>query len=302
MSFYPHGMDMNNGTITVDAALNNPTTIEQRVAEVASKNMFVESLFSSDNAPVEGGGVIYSKTTQKHLYMDKDVENRTPGEEYPVVFAETPEARLARVNDFGGKFAVTDEARRRNQAIDFDNDVTKLSNTITRKLNREAVKTVQEAVDEGDGVNVLMVNTPWSKVNINGMPTSLTEPRERPDAAFATLQAVADTQELGVTYSKLLVHPTSFADLRVAYGTGLKALLDDYSLEAIPSVHVPKTEAYLVDPGQLGFIRYEESLTINTFRDEHRRLTWVQGYAMPVMGVTLPGALGVIKGIQKEQA
>lgn len=66
-SFYPAHADYDNGVISVDQALNDPTVIEQRVADVAGKNLIVDSIFT-EGGEVSGGTVIYSRITEKHLF------------------------------------------------------------------------------------------------------------------------------------------------------------------------------------------------------------------------------------------
>lgn len=295
MSFYPGRADSNNGVISVDQALEDPSVIAGRVADIASKNLLVESIFSVDSSPVSGGTVLFSKTLEKHLYMDEDASDRQPGDEYKVLYSVKPDLEAARVEDFGGKFATTDEARRRNQAVDFDNDVTRLANTITKKLNQRAIETVQAAEEAGETNQVAFVGVGWDGVNIEGDPTTITPTAQRPTAAIADAMATAEMQELGVVYKKMIVSPSTKASILTAYGPNLQAMLDVYGLDMIVSNYVEDNKTYLIDPGQAGFVKYEEPLTIHNFRDEHRRLTWTQGYAMPVMGITLPSAIATIE-------
>ncbi|AJE33692.1 hypothetical protein B842_09215 [Corynebacterium humireducens NBRC 106098 = DSM 45392] len=293
MSFYPGRADYNNGVISVDQALNDPTIIEQRVAEIAGKNLIVDSVFA-EGGEVTGGTVIYSKITEKHLFTENDVANRQPGDEYPVLYTARPEAQLARVQDFGGKFAVSDEARKRNNSIDFDNDTTRLANTIARKINRVAISTLDAVINAGENVQ-LVIDTPWHETLVDG--ATPTPPMDRPHYHIAGVFALAENLELGIEYKRLLVNPMTRANLRGIYGTGLKAMLDDYGLEMISSPYVASDKAFLVDPNNAGFVRYEEGLTVSTWRDEQHRQDWVQGYAVPVMGVTLPAAVATIHGI-----
>lgn len=296
MPFYPGAIDYSDGLISVDQALNSPEIIEQRIADIISENLLVDTLFT-EGGTVDGGAVIYSKITEKHLFTETDVADRNPGDEYPVVYAARPEPELARVQDFGGKFAVSDEARKRNRTIELDNDTTTLSNTITRKLNRRAIETLSAAIDTSDDVYQIAASQPWNKTRATGNPSDLTEPRGLPHATFADVVAHAARLDMGVNYSKLVVGPESHADLRVTYGQDLAAVLSDFGLEVIESNYVPIGDAYLVDPGKVGFVQYEEPLTVKTWEDPQHRQTWVQGYAMPVMGVTLPAALSVIRGV-----
>lgn len=294
-SFYPASAELNNGVLSVDQALNDPTIIEQRVAELAEKNLIVDSVFAQ-GGEVSGGTVIYSKITEKHLYTDNDVADRQPGDEYPVLYSTRPESQLARVMDFGGKFATSHEARKRNQSIDFDNDVTRLANTISRKLNQRAIETIDAAITAGDVVE-LGSTAGWDNIILDGAPDTITAPQERPTADLAKIIAHADNLDMGIVYKKLLVHPDTRANLRIAYGTNMNAMLSDFGLELVSSNQMPVNEAYLVDPAQAGFIRYEEGLTVTNWDDPEHRQTWTQGWCMPVMGITTPAAIGVIRGI-----
>lgn len=295
MSFYPARADYNDGVISVDEALNNPTTITERVAEVAARDLLVETIFSTDSTPVQGGAVIFSKTTEKNFYTETDVTARQPGDEYGIVYRERPVAELARVEDYGGKFAVSDEARRRNDNVSFDNDVTVLANTVTRKLNQRAIETIQAAEAAGETIVGAHTGASWENVRIDGPSDLITPPIDRPISMIANLFAIAESKELGIEYTKMLVSPRTRAEMLIAYGQDLKPLLDTYGLELITSNFVPDDRSYLVDPGKAGFVKFEEPLTVTTWRDEHHRQTWVQAYAMPVMGITMPAAIATIE-------
>lgn len=298
MSFYPGAVDYQDGKITIDQALDQPETIEQRIADIAAGTQILDTLFAQHTAPVNGGAVFYSPVTKAHLYTSEDVADRNPGDEYPVLYSTRPEMQVARVQDFGGKFAVTDEAKRRNLTVDFDNDVTTLTNTIVRKINQRAVETIAAAIDGSDDVFELAAAQPWSEMQAQGNPANFTDPFALPSANFAEIFANAAEQDLGVEFDHLLVTPKTYSTLRIIYGTDLKPMLDDYNLTAVVSNHVPAGQAYLVDAGEVGFVNYEESLTVTTWRDEHHRQTWVQGFCMPVMGVTKPSAIAVIRGTE----
>lgn len=295
MPLYPGYLAQEGNLITVDQALTMPESITQRLSEIIEPNLLVDRVFSGSGQAVQGGGVIYSQITEKHLYLSTDVLDREPGDEYPVVYADRPEPRLAKVQDFGGKFAVTDEARRRNQSVDFDNDVTKLANTITRKLNQRAIETLEAGLSVLDD-NGEVAGHSWSGLNFEGS-TGVTKSADRPTADFAAAQLAADQDDMGITYTQLLVNPQQKAALAIAYGKDLTAVLDSFGLEIFSSLHIPAGTAYMVDPGQVGFVDYEEPLTTTTWRDEHHRQEWVQSYAMPVMGVTNPRAIRRITGL-----
>lgn len=292
MTFYPGTAGLDGGLLTVDLALSTPTHIEQRVADIAERDLLVDNVFT-EGGPVEGGAVIYSEIDEKDLYTDTDVADRSPGDEYVVVHSSEREPKVARVQDFGGKFAITDEARDRNDTVELDNATTRLANTITRKVNQRVIATLTAALSKA---NTLTRQTGWGGVILDGAPDTITAPALRPSADLATLIATAEKLDLGIEYTRLIVSPDGHRDLRIAYGTDLKAMLDDFGIELLVSNSVPADRAFLVDPKQLGFVRYERPLTVTTWRDEATRTTWVQGYCLPTMGITLPAALGVVLG------
>ena len=297
MPLYPGNADYNDGRITVDAALNSPEVIEQRIASIADEKSLLNDIFTEGTAP-EGGAVIYARATRDNLFPDGDVSPRLPGDEYNVVQPRRPEDRLAKVEDFGAKVAVTDEARRRNRAVDFDNAVTQLANTVIRKINRRAAETVAAVIAEGgDDLHQVQASAQWSELLAHGPEASLSNPRELPGANFATLAAKAEEDQLGIEYKTLLVSPAAKSELRNIYGPKLGDLLTDLGLTMKTSVDIPAAHAYLIDPGKFGFVSFEDHLTVETWRDEHHRQTWIQTHAGPVMGATMPGALAVVNGI-----
>lgn len=288
--FYPGSIGLDGGLITVEQALTTPTSIERRIADIAEKDLLVDTVFTT-GGPVEGGAVIYAQTTEKDLYVDGDIAQRTPGEEYQVVYDQEPEPQLARVEDWGGKFQITDEARDRNDTVEFDNKVTRLTNSIVKKINRRVIDTLTAALSVS---NLLDSSNVWADTILDGDPSTITPPKRRPSADLAVVIAEAEKLDLGIEYSTLLVSPDTHRDLRIVYGQNLTAMLDDIGLTLKASNSVPNDRAFLVDDQQVGFVRYEKPLTVTTWRDEATRTTWVQGYAMPSMGVTLPAALGTI--------
>jgi hypothetical protein len=290
IGFYPGSIGLDGDMITVEQALNSPTRIERRIADIAEKDLLVDTVFT-EGGPVEGGAVIYSQTTEKDLYVDGDIAQRTPGEEYQVVYDQEPEPQLARVEDWGSKFSVADEKRDRNDTVEFDNQVTRLTNSIVRKINRRVIDTLTAAIPVS---NLLSTTNVWADTILDGDPASITPPKRRPTADLAVLIAAAEKMDLGIEYSTLLVNPDTHRDLRIVYGKDLTAVLEDLGLTLRSSNSVPVDRAFIVDDRQVGFVRYEHPLTVTTWREEATRRTWVQAYAMPSMGVTLPAALGTI--------
>lgn len=280
--------------LTVDTALNQPGRITKRIADLTLQKFIVDKIFGSSGADVAAGAIIYDQVTENDLYTSRDVEQRGPSDEYPIIYGERGEPMVAKAEDWGGKFFVTDEARSRNKVAEFDQDVTRLANTIVRKVNQRAVATLESAITALGGAGVV-VGHDWSSAILTG--TSPTPTAQQPVADFTNTQLAADTDELGVVYDLWLVNPNQKAALANVYGAEYKALLESLGVSIFDSNRVPAGTAYAVATGQVGFLDYEKKLQTETWREQSTRRTWVQSFAMPIMGVTNPYAVKKVTGL-----
>ncbi|MGN7133389.1 major capsid protein [Rhodococcoides corynebacterioides] len=281
-------------TLTVDTALNQPARITKRIADMTLQKFIVDRIFASTGVSVASGAVLYDKVTANELYLTRDVEERAPGAEYPVVGGQRGEPNVAKSEDWGGKFFITDQAKKRNDVVHFNNQVTQLANTIVRKVNTRAVATLEAAISALGGAGVVPGHN-WSNVTLSG--TSPTPNNARPFADFANVQLAADREELGVTYDLWIVNPQEKANLVIAYGEDYAAALAAANIEIFDSNRVPAGTAYAVARGQVGFLDYEEGLTTETWREAKNRQNWVQSYVQPIMGVTNPYSIKKITGL-----
>lgn len=292
---YPLGAPVQQGSkLTVDTALNQPGRITKRLADLTLQKFIVDKIFASSGASVASGAIIFDKVIRNELYTTNDVEQRAPGDEYRTVQSDRGEPEVAKSEDWGGKFQVTDQARSRNNVAVFDNQVTALANTIVRKVNTRAVATLDAAITQLGGAGVVPGHD-WSNVTLSG--NAPTPNNARPFADFAKAQLAADIEELGVTYDLWLVNPQELHNLRIAYGPDLAEILREASLELFSSNRVNAGTAYGVARGQVGFLDYERQLQTETWRESKTRSTWVQSFVEPIMGVTNPYSIKKITGL-----
>lgn len=172
--------------LTVDLALKQPTRIRARIANLAASNLLIDKFFRGLGSPVSGGGMLYSvlKATD---FFTTDVRQRGAGDEYEIVRGVDPETRLAKPEDWGGKFRITDEQRGRNEISYLDQNTTQLANTIARKLDTRAMEVVQAAVT-GDNV---VPGHDWGNLTFVGPEANLTPSALRPTADFSAAQLTA---------------------------------------------------------------------------------------------------------------
>ncbi|GAA1071996.1 major capsid protein [Tsukamurella spumae] len=281
-------------TLTVDAALKHPTAIRDQIAKIADAQLVAPNFFHPVGNPVEGGGVLYQVLRASDQYSS-DVEQRAPGQEYKVVEGVDPEQRLARVEDWGGKFKITDEQIERNDVSYLDMQTTQLANRIARKLDTRALAVLLDALDDDPASTISGHN--WSSLILDGPLDQITPSASRPTADFAAAQLAADLEELGVIHDVLVVHPEQAAALRTAYAENTGQMLEAAGLELVSNTLVPVGSAFVAQTGEAGVIAFEKPVTVTTWRDEATRSTWVQSYAVPAFAVNKPAAVKIIDGL-----
>ncbi|ORL98830.1 major capsid protein [Prescottella equi] len=287
---------LNGGMLTVEAALQQPTRITKRLADLVAPRALAGQFFSADGQKVEGGGILYSALRPSDLYADAP-EDRGPGTEYRIV--ATPEARfdLAELEDFGGKFEVTDEEKLRNQAHVVDQRTTQLANSILRSLDTRALAAVDAAIDGLDGGVGVVPGSNWSAIERNGDPTAQTPTADRFEADLAAVQLAFDVDDLGLTFDTLVMNPTQKAAVTTAYGKDLADVLAAFETKIVTSNLVPSGQAYAVSQGGVGTIGYELPLTTEIIPRRERRSTVVQSYVVPAFAPHNPYAVKKITGL-----
>lgn len=292
---YPLGPpSVSNNQITVDLALNQPNLITRRISDITLQKFIAPMLFTSSGQAVSGGAMRYQQAKINELYTSRDIEQRGPGDEYPNVGVDRQDEKLAKVEDWGGKTWISDEAKKRNDVATLNQNVTSLANTIVRKVNTRTVAVLDAAIADLGGAGTF-IGKNWSTAVTNGV--SPTANNALPQADFAKAQLLADQDELGVEYNLWVVNPQEAWNLANTYGPDLKALLDSYGIELFQSNRVTAGTAYVAEKGAVGFLDYEEGITTETWREPGRKVTNIQSYVLPIMGVTNPYSVRKVTGL-----
>ncbi|MFH5231017.1 major capsid protein [Antrihabitans spumae] len=282
--------------LTVSMAMSNPSYIMTRISDVADKTLILDSFFSPYGGTVQGGAILYNVLAAKDRYLNGDVAERKEGAEYAVVEGTDPEARLAPVRDWGGKFATSDEQIHRNDVSYLTIQVDQLANTIARKLNVAALATLDAELDALGGAADIVGHN-WDDVVTTGPESTLTPNRERPAADFALAQLSADGDELGIKFDTLLVHPEQAFALTVAYAENLTTVLNSAGLTMKSSPYITPGKAYITRSGAAGTVGFEKPLTVDVYDDRSIRSKWTQAYAVPAYAVEQPRAVRRILGL-----
>lgn len=288
-SAYPlAGPTVSGSTITVEQMLNQPTRITRYLSDIALRNYISPLIFSTPGG-VSGGAVVYDQLTLNDLFPTRDVQEVTPGSEFPILTSENGEPKVAQVEKHGGKFFVTDEAKERNDGSTIQREGRKIMNAMIRRQDARAIAILDASIAANASQTVTGVN--WSSVVTGG--SSQSNASAWPAADFAKIQLLADTQELGVEIDTWLVNPAQLAQLRLVYGSDYADVIASYGITIAASNRIAAGTAYAIESGQVGEMRYEKQLSTETWREPETQRTWVQTDARFVQVVTNP--FGVVK-------
>jgi len=285
---------ISNTSLTVDLALQQPGRINKQLSDLTLQKFIAPEMFSSSGATTTAGAIIYDTITINQLYTTNDVEQRGPSDEYPIVQGTRLAPQVAKSEDWGGKFWMSDGAVRRNDTREMMRLTMQLANTIVRKVNQRTVAVLDAVISSLGGAGVV-VGHDWSNVTLTG--TSPTPNNERPFADMVGTQLAADVEELGYEYSVWVVNPQEAANLRIAYGPDYLAVLASAGLKLFISNRVTAGTAYAAVQGGVGFLDYEQQLTTETWREPKTKQNWVQSSVLPIMGVTDPYAVKKVTGL-----
>jgi hypothetical protein len=213
-----------------------------------------------------------------------------PGDEFPVVTFDRSAPRTAQVEKFGGKFPITDEARRRNNVGRVNRAILQLANTIQLKTQQRALAELDAAIVEHGRT---ATGTSWGD-----------DAATIADSKVATIGPLADvTQiekanailELGYSYNTAIMNPQEWRNGLLGYGSvgQFRAVLAASGITTIwvTNRQTAGTIKWLAGR-QVGDLGYEVPLSTETWRDpEGRQQSWYQSYVLPIVYVTDPFAI-----------
>lgn len=296
-SYYPLGPAQVSGSIiSLDTLLQEPTRITAYLSDITLQNFFADKIFMAAGG-VSGGSLIYNQITYNDLYPTRDVANVAPGSEFPNLTSTRPTPLVAVPEKFGGKFAVTDEERDRNDPSVVQMQGIKVMNAITRKLNQRAITALTASLAQTGGATTMVGNN-WASTITGG--ASQTTNQQWPAADFAKAQLLADQTELGYTFDTWIVNPQEKAHMEMVYsglGGGAQQQLDAYGITMLATNRVAAGTAYAIANGRVGQMRMEKPLSTETWRDPEEQVTWVQSDVRPLFAVTDPYAVIQVTGL-----
>jgi len=312
MSSHPFAAPTVNGdgSISVARYLKEPTRITRMVEDLTLGKFLSDYLFSAGPKP-SGGAIVYDEAVApdeatKYLQNGQDVLEIAPSGQFPrFETADAETAKVAKVAKYGGEVEIAWEAKTRNDTRAFARDITRLANTIVKKINTRAIDTLDAALvanpTQATSIGALGL-TGWATIAAQsggiqtGMGTTFAVTKT-PDALFDAVQLQADTQDMGVEYDTLLAHPVQCAQLKTIYQKDLAGILSAAGLTLVKTTRVPNGTLYFAQAGQVGGIGLEQPLATRTYTEDRHQRDVVQSSVIPVFYVDNPTAVLKVTGV-----
>lgn len=211
---YPLGPPSVSGTtITVDELLNDPSRITRDIADLAVQRFYMDRVFAPGGG-VDGGALLFERpnTVATDLYGDREPKEVAPGEEFPLQTFQRGVPLVARPRKIGSKFFVTREAVKRNNPRSLRQDMIRTANTIARRVENMGLAELSAVVT---AESRFRTGTSWS--TYAGLTQANRTYTSGPVADVMAALAQADTEERGVEFDSILLHPNEAIKAKQAF-------------------------------------------------------------------------------------
>ena len=280
------------GRITVEQFLKTPTRVTRVIEDLARERFLAERIFGKGDA--QGGAVIYNQVTASELYTDRDVQAIDAGSEFPIVSSGESAPKVAAVTKWGGAAVLTYEAVRRDSRDTLNRELTKLRNTIVRKVDTVAIAALNAAPILAD------TGTDWSDSTAGN-----------PVLDLASARSQIDDQDMGYTADTVLINPAQYVDLIsntkvanslprdvVAANPIASGQLGNYmGFTWYVTNRVPAGTAYILSSMMAGSLRDELPLYSRPIDQPERERWLIQAARVTVPIVTDPKAVLKLTGL-----
>jgi hypothetical protein len=292
-STYPPAPPVVSATnlITVSLFLNSPARV-QRSIETLAYQRFVADLVFGMGPNANGGAVIYDQLADGMLFLDRDVQEIAPGDEFPLLVGSAPVPLVAIARKWGGEVMVTDEEARRDNRNVLARELVRLRNTIIRKVDTLAMAALRAAP-----TNTMTASGSWAVAAT--------------DIIADLAQAIENvtSKDLGYEPNTVLINPAQEvallkdADIRTALprertdvpiATGNLGRL--MGQDFVVSNRINAGEVFVLERGTVGGISDEVPLYTRPIHDDRREVTFLHGARVTVPYVTDPLAATRITG------
>lgn len=290
------GPNVENGAITIDMMLNEPTRIDNYAAHLVERDLLSKVIFG--NVTTTGGALLFDQLVKNTPTATDKPGVVAPGSEFPVLHTPDGEPVVARVQKTGGKFGVTDEARIRNDAMLLQRKISQVSNTMVKDLDERGISALTEAIDKIDGT-LSVTSGGWDKA-AEVAATAKTAKTGEGEVISNLLDAqlAIEQTDLGYNADTLVLNPVDAKNLKLLLGVAnYQEMLGTFGLTLHSTNAMKKGEGLVLQSGMVGVMGVESPISTETWRDAATQTTWSQTWATVAFGVTDPLAMVKLNGL-----
>jgi hypothetical protein len=211
---YPLGAPSIVGsTVTVDELLNNPSRIDRDIMDLAATRLYMDRIFTAAGG-LDGGALIFERpnAAATDLYGDREPKEVAPGTEFPEQTFQRGVPMIARPRKIGNKFFVTKEAAKRNNPRTLRQDIQRAANTINRRVELMGLAELSAVVT---AESRFRTGTSWS--TYAGLTQANRTYTSGPVADIMAALAQGDTEERGVQFDSIILHPNQAIAVKQAF-------------------------------------------------------------------------------------
>lgn len=207
---YPQAPPTVNGAdITVNAFLKSPPLVQRALTALTSQRFIADNIFAAGPQAV-GGAVLFDKLMEGEFFTERDVQAIEPGSEFPILNSGEQTPNVAAVTKWGGAAVITYEAARRDRRDVLQRELTRLRNTIIRKVDTVAVASLVASVTAGD-TPTMAASADWGTAGTDII------------GDVETGRSTVDQADMGYEVDAVLLNPAEALGIRK--NTGIRAAL-----------------------------------------------------------------------------
>lgn len=278
--------------ITTEQFLRNPERVQRVINDLTAERFIADHIFSSGGAA--GGAVIFDQLSSSELYTERDAQAIEPGSEFPLTDSGEASPKVAAVVKWGAASAFTYEAVRRDSRDTLNRGLTKLRNTLIRKVDTVAMAALEAAPILG------AAGSDWSNQTSGDIIGDL-----------AVARSAIDDADMGYNADTVLINPAQYVDLM--RNEKIRSALPREAAASNPAAsgqltglmgftwyvsnRVAAGSAYVLAAKVAGSIRDEMPLYSRTIDQQERERYLVQAARITVPIVTDPEAVYKLTGL-----
>lgn len=282
--------------ITVDAWLQDPLRVQRTITQLTNERFIADRIFSPGGTAT-GGAVIYDQIVASDLYAARDIQAIEPGSEFPIVTGTEVAPLVAKTVKWGGAGIITYESRDRDRRDVLNRNLTRIRNTIIKKVDAVAVASLLLAP-----INTMVAAGTWTNsaaTIFKDVATAQTQVLKLDMGYEITDALVSPTTLLNmVTNDKLisqLPRETGSVPLRPLASRAMQGVL---GLSWYPSNRVGDNQVILLDGQTAGSISDERPLYSRVVDQPEKERVLIMAARLTVPYVTDPKSAIVINGVQ----